>query len=167
MPFGLKYAAQAFQRLMDSVCNSLDPVFAYLDHILMASPTPQAHQQHLRQLFQRLANYELVINVAKCELACSHPDFLGHRIDKTGVTPLPTSVEAMRNFPRPLTTKDLQRFLGMVNFYHQFIPDATALMTPLYEAASANQKLLDWTNHLSNVFAQTQQALAQVTLPYQ
>ena len=115
MPFGLKNAAQAFQRLMDSVCNSLDHVFVYLDDILVASPTAQTHQQHLRQLFQRLGDYGLVINVDKCEFARSHLDFLGHRIDKTGATPLPASVEAIRDFPRPLTTKDLQRFLGMVN----------------------------------------------------
>ena len=164
MPFGLENAAQAFQRLMDSVCNSLDHVFVYLDDILVASPTPQALQQHLRQLFQRLANYGFVINVAKCEFARSHLDFLGHRIDKTGATPLPASVEAMRNFAKPLTTKNLQRFLGMLNFYHRFISGAAALMAPLYEAASAKQKLPDWTNQLSNTFAQTQRAFAQVTL---
>ena len=124
MPFDLKNPAQAFQRLMDSVCNSLDHVFVYLYDILVTNPTPQTHRQHLRQLFARLANYGLGINVAKCEFARPHLDLLGHHIDKTGATPLPTSVEAMRNFSRPLTTKDLQRFLGMVKFYHQFIPGA-------------------------------------------
>ena len=110
MQFDLKNAAQAFQRLMDFICNSLNDVFVNLDDILMASPTPQAHQQNLQQLFQRLANYELVINLAKREFARSHLDFLGHRIDKTGVTPLPASIEAICNFPRPLTTKDPQDF---------------------------------------------------------
>ena len=54
----------------------------------------------------------------------------------------------------------------MVNFYHRFIslPGAAALMAPLYQAASTKQKLLDWTNQLSNAFAQTQLALAQATL---
>ena len=164
MPFGLKNAAQVFQRLMDSVCNSLDHVFVYLDEVLVASPTPQTHQQHLRQLFQRLGDYGLVINVDKCEFARSHLDFLGQRIDKTGATPLPASVEAIRDFPRPLTTKDLQRFLGMVNFYHRFIPGAAALMAPLYKVASTQQKLLDWTSQLRNAFAKTQQASAQATL---
>ena len=52
----------------------------------------------------------------------------------------------------------------MVNFYHRFIPGATALMAPLYKVASTQQKLLDWTRQLRNAFAQTQQALAQATL---
>ena len=110
MPFGLKNAAQAFQRLMDSICNSLDHVLVYPDDILVASPTPQTHEQHLRQLFQRPANYGLVINVVKCEFVHPHLDFLGHRIDKTEATSLSASVEAMSNFPRPVTTKDLQRY---------------------------------------------------------
>ena len=134
MPFDLKNALKAFQRLMDSVCNSLNHDFVYQGDILVASPTPQIHQQHLRLLFQRLANFWLVINVAKCEFARSHFDFLGQRIDKTGAIPLPAPVEAIRNFPRPLTTKDLQRFWGMVNFYHRFKPGAAALMAPLYQA---------------------------------
>ena len=51
-----------------------------------------------------------------------------------------------------------------MNFYHRFIPGAAALMAPLYQAASTKQKLLHWTNHLSNAFAQIPQALAQAIL---
>ena len=47
MPFGLKNAAQAFQRLMDLVCAGLDFVFAYLDDILIASQTKAEHKEHL------------------------------------------------------------------------------------------------------------------------
>ena len=66
MPFGLKNAAQAFQRLMDSVCQGLDSTFVYIDDILVASEDSTTHEQHLRQLFQRLKEQGLVINVAKC-----------------------------------------------------------------------------------------------------
>ena len=53
MPFGLKNAAQAFQRLMDTVGRGLDFIFIYLDDILVFSNSNQAHYDHLRQLFQR------------------------------------------------------------------------------------------------------------------
>ena len=49
----LKNAAQAFQRLMDSVCHSLDHVFCIWMTFLLRAPTPQKHQQHLRQIFER------------------------------------------------------------------------------------------------------------------
>ena len=60
-------------------------------------------------------------------------DFLGHRIIKDGAVPLPSKVDAVTNFPRPLSVKSLQEFLGMVNFYHRFLPQAALLMWPLYE----------------------------------
>ena len=62
MPFGLKNAAQAFQRLMDIVCQGLDFVFIYIDDILVASENAKTH---LRLLFQRLKEHSLVINVTK------------------------------------------------------------------------------------------------------
>ncbi|XP_064468344.1 uncharacterized protein LOC135379022 [Ornithodoros turicata] len=54
MPFGLRNAAQSFQRFMNAVVRGLPFVFVYLDDILVASKTPEEHKHHLRQLFQRL-----------------------------------------------------------------------------------------------------------------
>ena len=56
MPFGLKNAAQTFQRFMDSVFRDLPFVYIYLDDILVASNSPDEHRKHLRQLFERLAD---------------------------------------------------------------------------------------------------------------
>lgn len=66
MPFGLKNAAQAFQRLVDSVCQDLDFVFAYIDDFLVASDNPEKHLEHLRALFQQLSDNGFIINPAKC-----------------------------------------------------------------------------------------------------
>ena len=64
MPFGLKNAAQAFQRLMDTVCRGLQFAFVYIDDILVASKDSETHKQHLHLLFQRLQEHGLVINVS-------------------------------------------------------------------------------------------------------
>ena len=66
MPFGLKNAAQTFQRLMDSVTSQLSGVFVYLDDVLVASPTAEQHERDLRQLFAALARFGLVLNINKC-----------------------------------------------------------------------------------------------------
>ena len=52
MPFGLKNASQAFQCLMDSVCQGIEFAYIYIDDILVASRDPEFHTQHLRLLFQ-------------------------------------------------------------------------------------------------------------------
>ena len=66
MPFGLKNAAQTFQRLMDGIFQQLPFVFVYLDDILVTSKSKTQHLTHLEQVFQLLANNGLVINKTKC-----------------------------------------------------------------------------------------------------
>ncbi|KAJ8392317.1 hypothetical protein AAFF_G00076810 [Aldrovandia affinis] len=115
MPFGLKNAAQTFQRMMDSVLRDFDFLFVYLDDILIASVSREQHLTHLRFLFDRLSQHGLIINPAKCQFGLSTLDFLGHRIAPDGAVPLPSKVATILEFPRPRTTRALQEFLGMVN----------------------------------------------------
>ena len=65
MPFGLRNAAQTFQRFIDDVCRDLDFVFVYLDNILIASSSLTEHLQHLRTLFERLSSHGLVFRLDK------------------------------------------------------------------------------------------------------
>ena len=132
MPFGLKNAAQSFQRLMDSVLRDLPFVFVYLDDILVASRSETEHLSHLRELFERLSKHGLIINPEKCRFGVSTIDFLGHRITKDGATPLPSKVDAIVNFPRPHTAQALREFIGMVTFYHRHMRQAAHLLHPLY-----------------------------------
>ena len=150
---GLKNAAQAFQRLMDTVCRGLDFVFVYLDNILIASFNHSQHVKHLNLLFQRLRDHGLVVNPAKCIFGVKEIDFLGHHVTEQGATPLPNKVDAIRNFIKPLTRKGLQEFVGMVKFYHRFIPHAAKIMQPLYQALSGKaQNPTIWTDIMSEAF---------------
>ena len=108
MPFGLKNSAQAFQRLMDTVCQGLDFTFVYIDDILVAINNIETHKEHLRLLFQRLQDFGMVINVSKCQFGHDSIDFLGHRINSTGSFPLPDKVQAISEFNQPVTIKGLQ-----------------------------------------------------------
>ena len=164
MPFGLKNAAQAFQRLMDTVCQGLDFTFVYIDDILVASEDEDTHLDHFRQLFQRLKDYGLVVNVSKCTFGVESLDFLGHRINCDGIVPLPDKVSVITEYPQPETVKALQEFVGMVNFYHRFIPAAAQLMSPLFEALTNQTKTLVWNDTMAQAFDNIKEALAKATL---
>ena len=164
MPFGLKNAAQAFQRLMDNVFRGLDFVFVYLDDILVASSLAAEHLAHLQQVFARLQHYSLVVNAAKCLFGQSQIDFLGHRITSRGVTPLPLKVRAVHDFARPTTMKGLQQFLDMVNYYNRFIPAAATILQPLYAATKGCAQLIRWTALVDAAFQKAKTALSEATM---
>ena len=164
MPFGLKNAAQTFQRPMDSICQPFDFVLVYLDDILVASSTSAEHKNHLQLPFQQLADFSLVVNMEKCQFGRRRIEFLGHLIDQCGARPLPSKVETVQAFPYPTTLQDLQRFAGMINFYHRFIPLAAIIMAPIYQTIANKPKLLVWNGTLKTAFQNAKCALASVAM---
>jgi Reverse transcriptase (RNA-dependent DNA polymerase) len=117
MPFGLRNTGMTFQRLMDSILNGLPHVFVYLDDILIASPTLEAHRRDVAAVLRIMQANGLVINAAKCIFRATEVEFLGHHVLASGISPLADRVAAIRRFPQLVTIRDLQAFLGLVNFY--------------------------------------------------
>ena len=131
MPFGLRNAAQSFQRFMDQVLRDLTFAYTYIDDVLIASSTPEEHKLHLQAVLQRFSEHGIVIKPSKCEFGVSQLTFLGHLVDKHSICPLPDKVEALCAFPHPTTQRKLHEFLGLVNFYNRFIPNCAYTLSPL------------------------------------
>ena len=168
-PFGLKNSAQAFQRLMDTVCQGLSFAFVYLDDILVASRSQEEHRHHLQQLFDRLQAAGLILNLEKCLFGKPSLCFLRHDVSADGIAPTAESVKAITDFPRPTTVRELMSFVGMVNFYKRFIPQASKIMAPLHEATAGAQtktamrQMVTWTPERQSAFHNTKTALAKAT----
>lgn len=131
MTFGLRNAGQTFQRFVDEMLRGLDFVYPYIDDILVFSPDPVTHEKHLHEVFKRLKEFGMVLNPNKCVFGAPKVTFLGYTISSEGTKPLTDKVEAIKNFSQPKTVKELRRFLGMLNFYRRFIPDAASHQAPL------------------------------------
>ena len=169
MPFGLRNAAQTFQRFMDLVLRDIPFSYAYIDDLLITSATPEEHLRHLRIVFERLTKYGIVINPNKCLFGVSELDFLGHHIDCNGITPLQDKVQAVREFPRPDSQRKLRQFIGLVNFYHRFLPHCAELMQPLHALLASSKpksQTLTWNNTALAAFSAIKEALANATLLY-
>jgi len=162
MPFGLKNAGQTFQRLMDEVLAGLPFIFVYMDDVLVASRSHEEHVHHLQIIFTRLQQHGLVLNGEKCVLGVDRIEYLGHVVSSTGVSPLPDRVQAIRSFPRPTTLKELQTYLGMLNFYRRFLSGAARLLKPLSDALRGNATKLDWSSQMEMAFCDSKSALAAV-----
>ena len=110
MPFGLKNAAQTFQRLIDQILRGFHFCYAYIDDVLIASSSYDEHVQHLQMVLERFQKYGVVINPSKCEFGVTKLQFLGHQVDKEGIQPLQEKVLAIKSFPLPNTRKQLREF---------------------------------------------------------
>lgn len=170
MPFGLRNAAQTFQRFMHQVCAGLNFVFIYIDDILIASHDADEHRDHLNQVFHRLSEYGLTINPAKCVLGSTTIEFLSHEISSDGISPSKQRVDAIVNFPVPTSAKLVQRFLGMLNYYHRFVPKLAETLAPIHEhLATLTKKTrpkvpFSWPEVCQEKFEIAREALANATL---
>ena len=163
-PFGLKNAGQDFQRLMDEILGDIPRVFVYIDDILIASDNEVQHLEDLRTVFKTLQTHGMVVNRAKCVLGQPNLEFLGYTVNAAGITPLPERVEAIRAVPPPTTVKELQSFLGMINYYRRFIPNAAQHLFPLFDQLKGKPKTIQWTPDCQTSFQAVKSALASTTL---
>ncbi|KRY15633.1 Retrovirus-related Pol polyprotein from transposon opus [Trichinella patagoniensis] len=166
MPFGLRNAAQTFQRFMDEVTRGLRFCFVYLDDVLVASRSKEEHEKHLATLFQRFEKYGVKLNPAKCVFFAPDLEFLGFKVCSQGIKPLAEKVEAIRRFRQPTTMHELRQFLGCVNFYRRFIPRAATLLAPLEKLTSSHNShnKLKLPEDAVNAFDEVKEALANATL---
>lgn len=163
MCFGLRNAAQTFQRVVNEVLRGLHFAFAYIDDVLIASHSEQEHEEHVRAVLGRFQKHGIAINPAKCVYAVETLTFLGHVIDQNACRPNPERIAVIRDWPLPMTKKGLQRFLGSLNFYHRFIPNAARIQAPLYNLASSIKKRdgpLQWSEDTRISFDKCRVALA-------
>lgn len=167
MSFGLKNAAQTFQRFIDGVTRDLSYCFAYIDDILVASENQIQHIEHLTELFERFRKYGITINPNKSIFGQETIIFLGHHISKKGTKPPTDRVQAIIDYPRPTNIKSLRRFLGMANFYRNFIPNAAKIQAPMTSLLTGpkNSKVeIKWEEHASKSFDDIKDAISNATL---
>ena len=133
MPFGLTNTPATFQRLMSQLFSgkAWEFVFVYLDDLLIVSKSVDEHLEHLRKVLDRLMKVGLKLKPTKCVFARERVDYLGHTLSAEGVQPNSAKVEAVRNFPRPQSSKEVKSFLGLVNFYGRHLPNFAVVARPL------------------------------------
>ena len=113
MPFGMKNSPASFQRLINKVIADLKGCDAYIDDVIIYSDTWEEHLRIIREFFKRLSRAMLTINLPKSEFGQTQVTYLGHVVGQGEIKPVSAKVEAIANFPQPVSKKQLMRFLGI------------------------------------------------------
>ena len=123
---------------MDTMLADLPFATAYLDDIIIVSQNESDHGAHLSRVLNKISEYGFRVKPEKCSFFMSRIQYLGIIIDCNGRRPDPDKVRAIRDMPRPTNVSTLQSFLGMINYYSQFIPDMHKLRAPFNHLLSKN-----------------------------
>ncbi len=91
-------------------------------------------------MFQLLQTAGLIINQEKCVFGVTEVKFLDHNVTAAGVSPIASRVAAIQQHPAAMTMKELQGFLGIINFYRRFVPAAARILKPLTDQLKGSPK---------------------------
>lgn len=131
-PFGLKPISSKFQRVMDRVFKDMrDFVLCFVDDIIVFSRNMEEHKEHVARAIKALTDVNLILNADKCHFAQKAVYLLGFCVSAEGRTLDPRKLTNIHTWPIPQTGKDIQRFLGVVNYFREHVPNISTLTAPL------------------------------------
>lgn len=145
MAFGLTNAPATFQLLMNSVLGPYLRKFAlvFFDDILIFSKSLAEHLEHIKLVFEKLREHQLVAKLSKCTFAQEKVEYLGHVITGQGVATDPSKVAAIVQWPATSNVTQLRRFLGLVGYYRRFIQGYGSVCKPVFNALKKDS--FSWT----------------------
>jgi len=132
--FGLSYAAEAFQKKVSDTISGIPCVNNISDDIYVGGPDKDAHDQHLRQVFYRLHENGLTINLPKCQFRVPTMLFFGHAFSKKSMSPDPKKFEALQNVAPPTKASEVRSLLSSAAFCSRLIKDFALITRPLSTA---------------------------------
>lgn len=163
--FGLTFMSSLFQRIGSQIFGSIPDVSLYIDDLIIASKTIENHAKAVNAVIDTCTKYGLRVNASKCSLFGTGMEILGRFVTSRGISASRQHVEAVLNWKRPQTGRELQSQLGLANFLRDHVPSYGKYIAPF--TRFVNAKHIEWTEELQQHYTALKQALAEgLTLSY-
>ena len=132
LPKGLKTSSFIFQRVIEEILSGIDGLVVYQDDILVYAKSSSELARRVSSIIQRLEQKSVTINSEKSILNATRVKFLGHVLTPEGIIPDPDIVKKIMSLNAPSDRKELESFLGLMNFFGRMIPGFANLTQPLH-----------------------------------
>ena len=145
--FRLSNAPASFQGYINKILTEKLDIFVivYLDDILIYTKDPgQSYIEAVRWVLDVLRRYRLFANLKKCRFHKDEVHFLSYVVSAQGVRIEDERIEAVKNWPKPTSVKDIQVFISFANFYQRFIQGFSriaALLTSMLKTTRSFEEL--------------------------
>ena len=166
LPFGPKRAPSYFQEMMASIILVGLIYFiceVYLDDIIVFANSPTQFIERLRTLFTRFRLKNICLKASKCKFGLSKIEYVGRTISKEGVSMSTKKINSVLDFPKPMVNTQLRSFLGLANYFKDFVPNHSNVVSPLFKMvdhSAKKQTTLKWTPEGEAAFIQVRQLIA-------
>jgi len=125
--------------LFRDLINQGDTV-TFIDNILVATDMEEGHDELVEEVLRRLEENDLFLKLEKCKWKVREVEFLGVVIGPKGVEIQKEKVEGVLNWLAPRNVKEVQKFLGLANYYRRFIKNFARIAAPLHVLVRKEQK---------------------------
>ena len=143
MFFGLTNSLATFQMIMNELLRDLinmGKVVAFIDNVIVGTENEEGHDELVAEVVKRLEENDLYVKLEKHKWKVRKVGFLGVVIGPEGIKMEEEKVKGVLDWLTPKYIKDVQKFMGLANYYCRFIQDFAFIARPLHNMARKNQK---------------------------
>ena len=154
MFFGLTNSLATFQAMMNELLRDLintGKVVVFIDNVIVGTEMKERHDELVVEIIKRLEENDLYVKLEKCKWKVREVGFLGVVIGPEGIKIEEEKMKGVLEWPTPKCIKDVQKFLGLANYYRQFIEGFAVVARPLHDMVKKDKKW-DWTERQEKAF---------------
>jgi len=140
MFFGLTNSPAMFQAMMNNLLRDLvveEKVIVFIDDVMIVTEIKEGYDEIVEEVLRRLEENNLFVKLEKCMWKVREVGFLGVIIEEDGVR---MEKKKVVEWLVPKSVKDVQKFLGLVNYYRQFVKNFAKIARLLHEITRKKTK---------------------------
>ena len=152
--FGLTNSPATFQAMINDLLRDLvveEKVAVFIDDVIIAMETKEGHDEIVEEVLRRLEKNDLFVKPEKCMWKVREVGFLGVIIGEDGVRMEKKKVQDVVEWLVPKSIKDVQKFLGLANYYRRFVKDFAKIAKPLHKMTRKETKW-NWEERQQRAF---------------
>ena len=130
---------------------NIGKVVVFIDDVIVGTDTEEGHDELVAEVVKRLEENDLYVKPEKCKWKVKKVEFLGVVIGLEGIKMEKEKVKGVVEWPTPKCVKDVQKFLGLANYYRQFIEGFASIARPLHDMVKKDKKW-EWTEKQGEAF---------------
>ena len=129
----------------------------YLDDCIVHGKGPKQFLERLRTVLERFRLHNIFLKPNKCKFGMSKVEYCGKEISEEGLSMSTKKIQKVLDFPKPQNAGQMKKFVGLINYFHDFVPHHADIMKPMHDMILNYQKktrgrALVWTIESSKAF---------------